>query len=198
MHNMTIALGCAIIGTAGLPGSALTDASAQSAGAQTPIIEIRLARETPAAGFRYRELPQVARGYFLSETAVASDSDFAQVRAYVRQNGLVLDVQFTQAGHARLSAAVLAREGSDHVGVVVNSEFVTAVRLVSSGALSPPSRLQIAVNLPNEKAHDVLLPSRHGGRSSVDKLHPILGGVRSGAEAGYGKLAMPCVQIGST
>jgi len=74
-----------------------------------PVIQLRLARETPAPGFVYMDAPPPDTGIYVDERVVVSDEQIAYVRVERRGNDVLLDVRLTPDGAARLAAVTSTR-----------------------------------------------------------------------------------------
>lgn len=118
-----------------------------------PLIQVRLARETPTSGYRLMAAANAPQGIYVSERAGLSDVDIEHAHGYVRDNGLVLDVQFTEAGVARL-AQMAQVDRSDRIAVIIGSQLV-AVSVIKDPRVLSARRVQIGIDLPKEEAEEM-------------------------------------------
>lgn len=96
-----------------------------------PVIQLRLARETPAPGFVYMDAPPPDTGIYVDERVVVSDEQIAYVRVERRGNDVLLDVRLTPDGAARL-AAVTSENIGGRLATLLDS------RVVSAGVIMNP------------------------------------------------------------
>lgn len=91
----------------------------------TPLLELRLARDTPAAGFEYVPPLMGTDSFYLATEAVVDDADIEHVRVDLRDEQLLLDVRWTEQGATRLREATAANIGG-RLGVVFDSRLLNA------------------------------------------------------------------------
>lgn len=80
----------------------LSGMSSAGAGQAAPVIQIRLARGSPAPGFQAMRAFRADNLYYVSERVLAADHDIECARAYYRPNQLVITINFTPAASARM------------------------------------------------------------------------------------------------
>ena len=124
LFTLAVFAACAF-GPGSRPGS---ERAATPEPAAAPIIELRLARDTPAPGF-IRASPAFASPedpevVYMAETAIVSDADMEHIDAdVVPGRGLGLWLQLTPEGAARLSR--LTRENiGERLAVLLDSELM--------------------------------------------------------------------------
>jgi hypothetical protein len=104
------------------PADNVTDGNA------TPIIELRLASDTPRAGWARAELD--GQPLYIAPSAVVSDDDIESVEPHLRPTQIVLDLQLRPEAYGRLHTATSQALG-ERIAVILNSEPLEAPRIRS-------------------------------------------------------------------
>jgi preprotein translocase subunit SecD len=119
---------------------------------QQPILQLRLAQETPRPGFVRMEFLGRTGGVYVAERSVVSDDGIEHIDVEPTADGLLLDVQFSPEGAARLAEATRAAVGL-HLAVLATSRLVGAARIV--GPLSGERRVTMEFHAPPELAQAI-------------------------------------------
>ena len=98
------------------------------------VIEFRLAHLEPGEGRIAIEMNDSV--FYLAPKLIVSDDDFVAVRPTIDEGGLILWIEMTPEGAARLTEVTANNIGS-RMGLVFNSELVSAL-VIRSGGVSPP------------------------------------------------------------
>ncbi|MDQ3996883.1 MAG: hypothetical protein M3303_07665 [Gemmatimonadota bacterium] len=119
---------------------------------QKPIIQLRLAQETPGPGFVRMEFLGRKGGVYVAERSIVSDDGIEQVHVQPAADGLLLDVHFSPEGAARLVEATKAGVGLQ-LAVLAKSRLVAAAPIVEP--LTIGRRVNIGVYAPAESAQAI-------------------------------------------
>lgn len=141
----------------------VTTMSAAQDSAVRPIIEMRVARLTPAPGFQHMEfaypgyLPSALRqapylsGVYVSVEPLLSDADFGEVLDISAEaRGLRLVMKLTPEGAARMRQEMSLGE---HLATLVNGRLVSAAPLV--GYLGTEVPIFVGLHMPSPVADSV-------------------------------------------
>ena len=118
------------------------------------IIEIRLARPTPASDFRQMAEPRSSRSVYVSGKSEFKDSDFVKVRSQKDSiNGLALIVEWTPEAARRFTQILRGQipAGVNMVAVFVDGELVNTPAIIVDSSASMSRETIISVPVTSEK-----------------------------------------------
>lgn len=122
-----------------------------------PLIQLRLAREAPAPGFRAMQFLASDSVIYVEERDIISDKDIEYAHAVRRPGGLVIiDLRLTREGASRLLEATKAHLRG-RMAILVGSRLVTAPVIAGPvGATATRSLLVGLRDLSSEDAGEVM------------------------------------------
>jgi preprotein translocase subunit SecD len=125
------------------------DGVAQTSLPERSIIELRVARTSPAPGYTQRRSVGDT-SFFLSDAVLVSDSDIEDARAEptedaAKQTLLIIKLRLTAEAARRVAESTRAHVG-DRVGVFLNQQLVAAPPIV--GEVGSGAHLEIYVGPP--------------------------------------------------
>lgn len=124
------------------------------AAVDTPTIELRIARISPAEGFVRMEGINAGQSAFVRRDNILSDAGIEDVTVTRTQTGLVLDIQLSTGASARLVQASKNIGHQYRLAILVGSRLANVVPIV--GPLSPSEgRFQIGLELPGAAADEI-------------------------------------------
>lgn len=132
-----------------IASAASAQATTPDAGApqQAPGIEIRFASSRPTPGFRPALRRDTTGTVYVAERALATDSDFVDVRPVRLGGSFMLDLILAPAARQRVVHATRGRVGSS-VAVVVGAHVVAFAPIVDDTALGA-EWIRVGVPLPD-------------------------------------------------
>lgn len=126
---------------------ALTLSAGLAACSHEPTIGFRLASTSPATGRQPMKLAAGDTTFYVSDSSVLSDEDIVSVRRLPSPDKLLLDVQLTPEGSARLKNATSSHIG-ERLALVIDSRLLSAPLIKT--AVGGEKLMVGAVNLPKE------------------------------------------------
>jgi hypothetical protein len=94
-----------------------------------PLIQLRLARESPAPGFVFMQSVPSGAGGYVEERALVSDEDIQVASTIRKAHGLAIDIRITQEAALRLRKATKEHVGW-RVGVLLAGQLLPAPSLI--------------------------------------------------------------------
>lgn len=128
------------------------------AAVDTPTIELRIARTSPAPGFVPMEAitPRAdSNAGFVREDNIVSDDGMEAVTVTRTATGLVIDIQFSRDAAVQLVEAVNNIGSEQRLAVIIKSRVAVAAPVLSPILDGHQTRLQIGLELPAPAAEEI-------------------------------------------
>lgn len=140
--------------------------------ATTSVIELRVGRDEPEAGFHMWD---ENGDLYVENRSIVSDLDIEDARASVGTPGLRVELWLTEDGARRLEQATKENVGQ-RIAVVINGELIAAPRIMEPLRLEALDRHVTfgGADVPTDKARSVAedIASRWPEKAQKDIQHP--------------------------